>query len=342
VQRRKWTRRVARTLVGVIVAAVAVSALRVGYGLHDITPRTGPTDLLASVWPSDPTPGSVAAKIEADQRVNLLLLAHGGAGNDNPNFTDTLLFVSIRPRPLAATVISLPRYLWVAIPAPRHGTVQGKLYSAFAIGSAQDAPFLAPRWRTPTGAGDLEAATVEGTIGQHVDAWIAVDQVAFGAVVDSLGGLSLNVPEPLDDWQYPVDDTERTMHVHFDAGPQLMNGERALEYARSRLSTSEADRSRRQELVLVAMMRKLRGFRPGLQFAAAIGPLESGLRTDLLPVDFRTLAALGSRLDPESVKRVTLEDSGLLRDDTIGTSNIVVPTSGGYAELRAYVAAQLP
>jgi LCP family protein required for cell wall assembly len=245
-------------------------------------------------------------------------------------------------RPDAATVISLPRYLWVAIPAPSRGTVQGKLYSAFAIGAAQDASFLASRWRTPTGAGDLEAATVEGAIGQHVDAWIALDEGAFAAIVDSLGGLSVTVPEPLDDWQYPVDDTERTMHVHFNAGPQLMDGERALEYSRSRLSTSEADRSKRQELVLVAMMRKMRGFRPGLRVAATIGPLESGLRTNLLPVDFRALTALGSQLDPGSVKRVTLEDSGLLREDTIGTSNIVVPTSGDYEELQRYVAEQLP
>jgi len=160
--------------------------------------------------------------------------------------------------------------------------------------------------------------------------------------VDSTGGLTVNVPEPLDDWQFPFDDTERTMHVHFDAGPQVMDGQRALEYARSRLSTSEADRSKRQELILVAMLRSMRGFRPGLQLVPAVGPLSSGLRTNLLPLDVRELAELAGGLDAGSVKRVTLEDSGLLRDETIGTSDIVVPTSGDYAELRAYVATQLP
>jgi polyisoprenyl-teichoic acid--peptidoglycan teichoic acid transferase len=331
-----------RVIGWLVVAGIAFGVVAVGFALHETTPRTGVTDLFALVRPGDLSPASVASKIKAGQRINILLLAHGGAGNDNPNFTDTALFVSIRPRPLAATVVSLPRYLWVAIPAPPQGTVQGKLYSAFAIGSAQDTPFLAARWRTPTGAGDLEAATVEGAIGQHVDAWIAVDPAAFAAMVDSAGGLSVNVPEPLDDWQFPVDDTERTMHVHFDAGPQVMDGQRALEYARSRLSTSEADRSKRQELILVAMLRRLRGFRPGLQLVPAVGPLSSGLRTNLLPLDVRELAELAGGLDPGSVKRVTLEDSGLLRDETIGTSDIVVPTSGDYAELRAYVAAQLP
>ena len=73
-------------------------------------------------------------------------------------------------------------------------------------------------------------------------------------MIDALGGIQVTVPVTLDDPNYPADDERTTMHVHFDRGTQAMDGERALEYARSRLSTSEADRAARQELVMSAIL----------------------------------------------------------------------------------------
>jgi anionic cell wall polymer biosynthesis LytR-Cps2A-Psr (LCP) family protein len=48
------------------------------------------------------------------------------------------------------------------------------------------------------------------------------------------------------------------MTVHFDTGVQLMSGERALQYARSRHSTSDFARSLRQQLIVEAVMNKLK------------------------------------------------------------------------------------
>lgn len=310
--------------------------------LHSVAPRTGAAELAALVAPPQYPAGSISWKIDHDQRVNILLLAYGGSGGDDPNYTDTVIVLSIRPRPLAATAVSLPRHLLVDIPAPVNGTLSAQLYAAYSFGKAQDARFLQARWLTPTGPGDLVAETVSKTIGQPIDGWVAVDEDAFAGIIDALGGVRVDVPDPLDDARYPVDDTGRTMHVHFDAGEQTMDGTRALEYARSRMSTSEADRAARQELVLVAMLQALRRFQPGLDTVRAVGPLSSGLRTNLVPVDARNLAGVAGRVDFASVNRVRLEDSGLLEAESEGPVDVLAPISGNYDDVRRFVATQLP
>jgi LCP family protein required for cell wall assembly len=326
-------------VTAVVVALLAATWL----GVHTIAPRTAPGDLVGLLQAPDAGPESLEAMIANNERINVLLLAYGGAGHDNPSFTDSMLLVSIRPATALTTVISFPRNLLVDIPAPEHGSVPGELYSAYALGTRQDNPQLGRRWRTSTGAGDLAAATVSVLTGERIDYWVAVDSAAFKAVIDAVGGVRVTVPETLDDSNYPVEDSDRTMHIHFDRGPQLLNGERALEYARSRRSTSETDRSRRQELVLVGLASSLHQFHvtPGLLLE--IGPLEQGLRTNLRPLEMQDLERLAARIDPALVRRLTLEDSGLLEAQALAGGNyVLVPRGGDYAGLRAYASDQLP
>src|SRR5690349_19747976 len=146
--------RVAAALTGI---AILASATWTAVAVRTVSPNTGPLDVFGQ--------SALAKKASGNQRVNLLFMAHGGAGGDNPDFTDTMLVLSIRPSTHRATVISMPRYLLVDIPASTTGAVQGKLYSAYALGVESDRAYLQPRWTTPTGPGDLAAATVQTTIG---------------------------------------------------------------------------------------------------------------------------------------------------------------------------------
>jgi LCP family protein required for cell wall assembly len=339
------SRRLARRALEAIAALLVIGALGavawLGYAIHTVSPDTGVSDVLALIGGSSLRPDSLASQVNANQRVNVLLLARGGSRNDNPNYTDTLLFVSVRPASRQVTVIALPRYLWVTIPAPVNGTVEGKLYSAYALGLSSDPGFLRPQWRTPTGAGDLAAATVAATIGQPIHYWVAIDPDGLAAIIDSFGGISLTVPDALDDYQYPLDDTEQTTHIHFDAGLQTLSGQRAVEYARSRLSTSDPDRSRRQELVLGALLHTVRTGRIGLGVFAAAGPIAHGLRTNLRPVELRQLAQLMSGVSEADITKLALDDSGLLEAQSGPAGDVVVPRDGSYAEVRQFVAEQL-
>ena len=165
-----------------------------------MAPQTDVADLTALARPPLPVSGSLAWKIEHNQRINILLLARGGAGHDNPNFTDTILVLSIRPAHGRAALVSMPRFMWVDIPALVNGGVSGKLYSAFALGGERDNVSLRSRWRTATGSGDLAAATVAGVIAEPIDGWVAVGIAAFRALIDALGGIQVTVPVTLDDW----------------------------------------------------------------------------------------------------------------------------------------------
>jgi len=339
--RRRIAMRALEAAVALLVIATVGSAAWLGYALHTVSPATGLSDLAALIQSSSPRPGSLASQVDLNQRINILLLARGGSSNDNPNYTDTILVVSVRPDSREVTVIALPRYLWVTIPAPVTGTVEGKLYSAYALGASNAPGFLRPQWRTPTGAGDLAAATVAATIGQPIDYWVAIDPDGLAAIIDAFGGIRLTVPNELDDYQYPLDDTGQTTHVHFDAGPQTLSGQRAVQYARSRLSTSDTDRSRRQELVLAALLHTIRTGRMGLGIISAAGPIAQGLRTNLRPIEIRELAQLMSGVQESDIRNITLDDSGLLEDQSGPAGDVVVPRDGSYAAVRQFVAEQL-
>ena len=76
-------------------------------------------------------------------------------------------------------------------------------------------------------------------------------------MIDSLGGIDVDVPDSLDDPTYS--DTEMPgdyFPLHFSPGMQHMDGRTALGYARSRNTTSDLDRIQRQQRVIFAVMDK--------------------------------------------------------------------------------------
>jgi len=334
---------VRRTLVVLLVLVTAVTLALAGWlwsVLVTVVPRTQPGDLVALASHATPTTGSIAWKTQHGARITLLLLAKGGSEGEDANLTDTILLLSVggAGRPV---IISLPRWLSVSIPAPARGEISGQLYAAYKIGSQRGDPHLSSRWQTATGGGDLAAATVSQLTGRPTDAWVLIDIDAFPPLIDALGGIWVTVPAPLDDPHYPVDDSGGTIHVRFDAGLQWMNGERALEYARSRLSTSDTDRSSRQEVVLIAILHRLTSLQLSPGTLRIPGLLSSGVRTNLLPPDMREMFGLVSQLQLKEVRRVTIDDSNFLRKEEIPSGYILLPRDGTYAALRSYLAEEL-
>src|SRR5205807_3777874 len=98
--------------------------------------------------------------------------------------------------------------------------------------------------------------------GRQVDGYIGVDFKAFRDMVDTLGGVNLCLDGPRDDYQYPnYHNGYIRGGIHFKAGCQQLNGEQALELARSRhaVQANQANdfgRARRQQLLVNAIRRK--------------------------------------------------------------------------------------
>jgi LCP family protein required for cell wall assembly len=229
------------------------------------------------------------------------------------------------------------------MPALIDGGISGKLYSAFAVGMERDNPSLRSQWRTTTGSGDLAAATVAGIIGESIDAWVSGDINAFRAIVDALGGIRVVVPTSLDDPRYPVADTGATMPVHFDAGSQTMDGERALEYARSRLSTSETDRSNRQELIMVAILDRIRAVQIGPALVPLLGAVKHGMLTNLDLIQIRRLDQLLGHVRLAGISHVTIDETNVLQRQALPDGDyILVPRGETFTEVRQYIQAALP
>ena len=160
-------------------------------------------------------------------------------------------------------------------------------------------------------------------------------------MVDALGGIQINVPVGFTEMN-PID-TQAV--AHFVAGPQHMDGARALEYARARYiydvpsEGSDFARSRRQQLIVQAIMQRLKqpGAWPGL--ANATNALQSGIRSNLSVTD---LSLFASKLDLSHAAHVGLTNDNVLVDATSSDGQaILLPANGDWNAIKQYVASQL-
>jgi LCP family protein required for cell wall assembly len=137
------------------------------------------------------------------------------------------------------SLISIPRDLLVEIP----GYGKDRINSAYVYGE---------QYKEPGGGIGLLQRTIEKSFGIHVDHFGLVDFQCFRTAVDAIGGVTVNVPRAIIDPKYPTEDYG-TKLVTFEPGAQRMDGERALEYARTRSADSDFHRIQRQQLIIAAM-----------------------------------------------------------------------------------------
>ena len=91
---------------------------------------------------------------------------------------------------------------------------------------------------------------------------VAVQKMGFVELVDAVEGLYINVENSFTDYNYPAERGYGTQTISFKAGPQLMDGDTALKYARSRQSQQNSEgsdyaRAKRQHKVIDAFIKKI-------------------------------------------------------------------------------------
>ncbi|NEB75274.1 LCP family protein [Streptomyces sp. SID14478] len=301
-KKRRWPKRVLLTLLLVLV-------LLVGYGTAlyfwaDSRLRTTPA---FAGYDGRPTGGKgtdwllVGSDSRADLTPEQRKELH--VGNDEGQNTDTIMILHYGDS--GPYLISIPRDSYV--PIPGHG--QGKINSAYALGGA---PLL--------------SRTVEQATGLHLDHYAEINFLGLVDVVDSLGGVSICVPDGgLHDEKSGAD---------FDAGCRHMDGVQALQYARARYSDPQGDlgRVKRQRQLVDAIADK------ALSPAVLVPPWK------LIPFLSSSLDAL--TVDPDTGIG-SLAMLGLKASDLAGTSTVpvgsepYVPGVGDVVEWDAGEAGQL-
>lgn len=265
--------------------------------------------------------GQGQLKGEADGRINVLLLGIGGAGHDGANLTDTMMVASIKPQTNEVAMLSVPRDLYVSIPG--HG--KDKINAANAFGE-QDKP----------GSGiSLTSQTVSNTLGIPIHYTARIDFNGFAKIIDTVGGVDINVENDLYDPFYPGGT------YSIKKGPHHMNGAEALKYARSRETTSDFDRAKRQQQVMVAMKDKIMTANTLLNPAKMndiLTTLGDHVKTDMQIWEAQKLAQMFQKVDKNKIINRVLdnsEDGPLVSSISYGGAYILLPKTGNFKEVQS-------
>lgn len=184
---------------------------------------------------------------------NILLTGHGGGGHSGGGLMDAIIIVHLNVTDKKANIISFPRDFWFSG------------HKINADPSLKDA--------------------LTGVTGLAISHSISIDFISFQKMIDSIGGITVDVKKAYTDNFYPIRGKENELcglsnakieEVHklytgfelekqficryetisYNAGLHEMNGEEALKYVRSRHGGSDFERSRHQFEVLKAILQK--------------------------------------------------------------------------------------
>jgi LCP family protein required for cell wall assembly len=265
---------------------------------------------------------------------NILLL---GSDNDNKyNFpgllTQVMMIVHVDPDNNSVYMVSIPRDSWVYV--PENGAMH-KIDQAFFLGAVQHNSF--------DDGVRLARLTVEQDYGITIDRYAWVGLSGFASVIDTLGGVDIDVTHPILDDLYPDDtqanpnDPYAVKRLYLAPGPQHLNGLEALEYVRSRHADLIGDigRTNRQQEILEALKKKLTVPNIINHFQQLIADLAGKVYTDLSPQEMLAFANFGRTLPSSGIHRVTLGpgrgdhdygDLSQVYDPTTGTNqDVVIP-----------------
>jgi len=195
--------------------------------------------------------------------------------------------------------------------------------------------------------------TVTKVIGVPIHYYISLDFIGFKELVDALGGVTVNVAKDLSDPYYPKDyltsngsyvKTDAYSPLYIKAGKQNMNGELALKYARSRETTSDFDRARRQQEILFAVKEKalsLGVLANPKRVSDMISSVGNHVKTDLGLSEIKELVETISSLEQSSMINKVIDNNakdGLLVSTSEG-GYYLVPKAGvnNYSQIQALV-----
>ena len=269
------------------------------------TPGTGTTGTRTATPSPSPTPIPGPAW-EADGRLNVLLIG-ADAGPDRWSLrTDTMILLSVDVATGRSAMFGFPRNM-VGAPLPKEsagavpgGRYPGLLNSLYVYANARPGQFPGGQNRGFRAIG----GTIQKLAGVPVDGIAVVNLNGFVRLVDALGGVTIDIPTPLYDSHYPLENGTGDVVAYFKAGRQHLNGHRALMYARSRHQDSDYGRMRRQQAVLVALRARLKPCSLIPRVPTLLKIARDDAWTSFKPSDLPSLLSLAARTDTKHVKSV--------------------------------------
>ncbi len=292
ISRNPWKRRLKWTILIVILAILGIGVW-LGYtanrAIKNITADSGNKQSIFSFL-GDFASGDIKGQNQG--RTNILILGMGGQNHPGGTLSDTMIVLSIDYPDKKIGLVSIPRDLWV----PISGFGHAKVNEAYADGEKSRA--------TTGGGGTLASRTLENVLGIPIHYYISLDFEGFKKIVDTVGGVDIYVEKAINDPFYPAADMIHYDPFQISAGEHHMDGALALKYARSRETTSDFDRSRRQMQVMMAVREKvmtLGTLANPTKIAQMFNILGQHVRTNMQVSEIRALTDVAKTLDTTNV-----------------------------------------
>jgi LCP family protein required for cell wall assembly len=310
---------------------------------------------------------NLADAIRQNRRINILMLGYGGSGHSGGYLTDSIMVLSLDFATNKVTMISVPRDLWVEVPTDGNDGSYWKINAAYELGLDQkDYPNKLPQFTGSNGGGNEAKDVISQVLGISIDYYISVDFDGFKQVVDSVGGVDINVPDAFTDYSYPNGDQNtsgedcnatvlsaadqagcRYLTLHFDAGLQHMDGDRALEYSRSRHASgsegSDFARSRRQQQIITAVEEKALQLGSIDKISNLLNAIQGHVYTDLSLAEIKDLGDYLTKqvnLDQANHGQLTDAANSLLYSTYSDDKQwILLPNAGkdDYTQIHEYI-----
>lgn len=256
-------------------------------------------------------------KKEGD-RVDILIMGIRGADDpDGGLLTDTMMLLSFDKKTKKVAVVSLPRDIYTEMPTMS----KGKINEIYERGLAQKSSL------------DFTKKVFSRLTGVNVDNIIIFDFQSFKGIIDTLGGVDVTLAKPFEEktqWGY---------EFSLPAGQNHLDGEKALYYVRSRYSSNDFDRARRQQEVLLAIKTKVLAlglFKNPIQIASLVSQLKKNITTDLDILDTKKMLDLASAMNAAPLTTKTLSTDNLLMQTIQNGIYILLPKDNDWGPFRIF------
>jgi LCP family protein required for cell wall assembly len=228
----------------------------------------------------------------------LLLGEHAG-------LMDTIILAVANDANKKISLISIPRDLYI------NGRKINALYSKYGTVKLKE--------------------TLSDMTGLTIDKYALWSFDSFIKIIDELGGIEINIEKTIIDNAYPSGNGYTT--VKFNQGLQTLNGEQALKYVRSRKSTSDFDRSRRQHEVIQATIDKAKSLNLITKVDVALNTyakIKPHLKTD---IDFFEALSKFTKYKDYTITRLVISNQNYLKSGTNNGQYILSPRDSTYSEI---------
>lgn len=316
-----------KTNLGLILSILVIVVLFI-YGCSAVVSKIGLINVI----------GIFGESLDTDiyGNTNILLLGTGGEGHDGANLTDTIILASIDQKNKIVPMLSIPRDFYVKIDKLGGGS---RINQVYELGK--------DKYDSVTGINIVKEAIEEMT-GIEIHYYVRINFDGFKDIVDALDGVDVYVDNEINDPYYPKGETIYYETFHLPAGQQLLDGDTALKYARSRKTTSDFDRSKRQQKLLFAIknraMKKDILLDPG-KIKNLFEAVSANIETNLSLRHIIELAKISQDFKEENIiSRVMTDDpttcGGFLyvpERELFGGAYVLVPIGNNYSFIHQYV-----